>query len=170
MKKGDRDSKHPDAADKRHSRKRREVLTGTAAGSGLALLAGGHWRRPVVESVILPVHAQTSSLFSLRDPCNVTVTASSGSNRVELTGLVLGPSGHVGGITGTANLRILNCSHSQSGTDSMPLTTDSGGNYSAVFLSSGGVCSPENCESFIVDVIFPGIGSQTCHDNKGLCT
>lgn len=57
MKKDDERNKTRTTADQRRS-----VIKGiTVAGTGLTL---GHWSKPVVESIVLPAHAQTSIIFT----------------------------------------------------------------------------------------------------------
>ena len=60
--------------DKKSSEKRRKLLKSIAAGSG-AIVAGKSlpesWSRPVVDSVMLPAHAQTSALSCSPDPQTV---------------------------------------------------------------------------------------------------
>ncbi|MGI9319053.1 MAG: hypothetical protein ACR2QW_17130 [bacterium] len=50
-----------DASDKTRRKALRNLLSGTGIVAG-AQLAGGTWVKPVVESVLLPAHAQTSGI------------------------------------------------------------------------------------------------------------
>ena len=60
--------------DKKSSESRRKLLRSIAAGSG-AVVAGKSlpesWSRPIVDSVMLPAHAQTSALSCSPDPQTV---------------------------------------------------------------------------------------------------
>ncbi len=44
---------------------RRAVLKGSLVGAGALTLSSGEWVKPVVNAVVLPVHAQTSAPFSV---------------------------------------------------------------------------------------------------------
>ena len=91
--------------DKKSSESRRKLLKSIAAGSG-AIVAGKSlpesWKRPVVDSVMLPAHAQTSppSPPSPTFSCSVVGQAS-----IDVTsGTVAGPIFYVVTNTGTGPL------------------------------------------------------------------
>ena len=66
--------------DKKSSESRRKLLKSIAAGSG-AIVAGKNlpesWSRPVVDSVMLPAHAQTSQACTIDITWEITVTGGS---------------------------------------------------------------------------------------------
>ena len=66
--------------DKKSSDSRRKLLKSIAAGSG-AIVAGKSlpqsWSRPVVDSVMLPAHAQTSQICTIDITWEITVTGGS---------------------------------------------------------------------------------------------
>ena len=69
--------------DKKSSESRRKLLKSIAAGSG-AIVAGKtlpeSWSRPVVDSVLLPAHAQTSACTTINVTLAFTRTGDSGGD------------------------------------------------------------------------------------------
>lgn len=84
-------------SDKKSSESRRKLLKSIAAGSG-AIVAGKslpeNWKKPVVDSVLLPAHAQTSpgrSFFSVDFPrVQTTLCLSAVEGSASLTGNIGG--------------------------------------------------------------------------------
>jgi hypothetical protein len=56
-------------------RGRRRLLAALGIGGGYTALIPTGWREPVVKSIVLPAHAQTSIVGSLDDPCNSVALA-----------------------------------------------------------------------------------------------
>lgn len=52
---------------KQNAAKRRSILKGTGIVAGAAFLSQGQWAKPVLNSVMLPAHAQTSATQTIVD-------------------------------------------------------------------------------------------------------
>ena len=82
-------------SDKKSSESRRKLLKSIAAGSG-AIVAGKslpeNWKKPVVDSVLLPAHAQTSPVsgnFSANsEPLQTTLCINVVGNTASITGTI----------------------------------------------------------------------------------
>lgn len=72
---------------KKSNESRRKLLKSIATGSG-AVIAGKNlpenWARPVVESVLLPLHAQTSGAEITLSNCQITRVETIGTDEVEV--------------------------------------------------------------------------------------
>ena len=58
-----------------HPRKRRKMLATMVAGTGTVIvgkLSSGEWKRPIIDAVVVPAHAQTSGVRS--NSCEATIT------------------------------------------------------------------------------------------------
>jgi hypothetical protein len=114
---------------------RRKLLKAAAAGGGVAVglkALPEAWRKPVIDVVVLPAHAQVSG--DLSDPCSaVIIPLTTLTWNVQVTGTVLG----IGGAGITVDATGTHGSETQNGSD----TTDSSGAYSIVlgpFSCAGG--------------------------------
>jgi len=145
---------------------RRRLLTALGIGGSAAFLPQG-WQKPVVKSLVLPAHAQTSpptEEFSFTDPCSVSLSFEAGPvgpPNVEITptvgGLVIG-DGDLGGIRIEFESRLT--------MNGVPLDpqfvvtgfteTDSQGNYLIVLNRNGTtgphlIFDPDSCDDSYPD-------------------
>ncbi len=76
------DQKKPEQAEKGIDKSRRGMLKKAAAGAGVAVVAGvtlpKKWTKPVMDSVILPAHAATTSGAGDTGGTTTTTTTTSG--------------------------------------------------------------------------------------------
>lgn len=148
---------------------RRKLLTAMMTGGAVAGAAGlpKKWTSPVVDSVLLPAHAQTSG--DLSDPCqlNVEVTGAGDSAQVTVTvsGTVTGP-GDVSGITMNILFELL-MNNSVVDSDTENDDTNAGGNYSASTTFSGICAEGANGVRVTVTSDDPRLAGETagCEDS-----
>lgn len=142
------------------------ALSGVAAGATV----NKSWVKPVVQSVILPAHAQTSSDFKgpLTDPCSVDVICeSNGTVTAEVSGQVVG-AGNVGDITIEVVCKL-------GGTEKTETTTtNSNGEWSAsVNFGSPPDAGTVEVEATAPDLQFVGTtrcsGSYDCSEGEDGC-
>lgn len=79
---------------------RRRLLKVLASGSGAVVgmkTLPAHWTQPVLDSVALPAHAQTSPDLSLSDPCGIDMQETEGNLVFSVSGAIVG-GGDLGGI------------------------------------------------------------------------
>lgn len=134
---------------------RREMLRKILAGSGIVIGAGslsGKWSRPVIDSVILPAHAQTS----LSDPCALSVTVISGGVEVVVTGLVLPPTG---GVVVTILVELLSAA-TVVDTITIMATTNATGVYTSALVTLSGMGATE----VRATTSLSGVGSAVCQE------
>jgi len=157
------DKKHNNSDETLDSR-RRSVKKILGAGGLLAgaHLASGQWVKPVVNSVVLPAHAQTSQLGadSLEDPCSISVVCSERDVlEITVSGFVTPPTADV-----TVNLDIEVALGSNSSfepvEDFASTTTDGNGEYSETRTRSQSGISEIRITATLPD--FPEAGEAVC--------
>jgi len=88
----------------------KKLITSGALGAGALHMRG--WSAPVVQSIVLPVHAGMSGDTPLlvTDPCFLTVTCINGGTQVQVQagGQIVGPPAAIGGISVSVTLRLMN--------------------------------------------------------------
>ncbi|MFZ0486919.1 MAG: hypothetical protein WAL83_07965 [Arenicellales bacterium] len=118
--------------------KRRDTLRKLAVSGGV-IGAAGAWSKPVVDSVVLPAHAQTS--LPLEDPCSGVTIIPLGPTTfdVKVAGFVLGPNN--AGIPIHIEVRV---SGGSTGPDTRMTntTTNASGHYSATLGTFNGCDGP----------------------------
>lgn len=106
--------------------RRRDSLRKLLAGGGIVIGAEslpGSWSRPLIDSVVLPAHAQTS----LADPCSLDITETSSGVDVIVNGFVSPPTG---GVEVEILVELLS-GGSVVDSDTTTATTDSNGQYTS---------------------------------------
>lgn len=107
--------------------RRRRALRGILMGGGV--LAGsqavpGKWMTPVIDSVLLPAHAQ-ASMVTLKDPCQIEIQCVDDSTFV-LSGFIAPP---LSGITVTGKIEAFDENGQSLGTRTPSATTTNNGDY-----------------------------------------
>jgi len=121
-------------------RSRRSALKKLAIGAGLLTgyqVLPKQWTKPLIEQVVLPAHAQTSSVSaSLTDPCE-SVTLVSGNQ--SSTTVIINVEGYVSPATANVTINIEATITGGTGeTTTNSTTTDENGNYSLEMVVNGG--------------------------------
>jgi hypothetical protein len=112
-------------ADKRRATLRKLVISGGVIGTA------NTWTKPVVESIVMPAHAQISD--PLRDPCDVIIVPQTTTTYfVQVSGQVIGPN--------NANVPVTITATTGGQTDDEDATTNASGSYGPVQLGPFDVC------------------------------
>jgi hypothetical protein len=139
-----------------HLLKRRNMLGKLALGGALGATAT--WQKPVVESIVLPAHAQTSVL-SLTDPCILTIEPQGPTTYLVLVGgQIIG----IGNAGITVNIEVVRGGQ----TDNDTAVSNASGAYGPVQFGPYDVCTnPADPIATVTSASFPG--SSTCTASHG---
>lgn len=148
-------------SDSKPAGRRRDALRKLVISGGV-IGAAGAWSKPVVDSVMLPAHAQTS--LPLEDPCSGIVIQ--GLNQelynVQVTGQVLGPGNS--GIPIHIQVRVSGFGNPD--TQSTNTVTNGSGQYNAILGPFDACSGGTNVKVTISSSAFAGVAVCTATASK----